>query len=509
MDDMVEMIDITKRFPGVVANDRVSFAVRKGEIHALLGENGAGKSTLMNVLTGLYRPDGGEIRINGRPVELLSPRDAVAHGIGMVHQHFKLVKPFTVSENILLGLKGIRQVYDIRAINAQVRAASEKYSLLVDPAAPVWQLSVGEQQRVEILKILFRGADIIILDEPTAVLTPQEAVSLYATLRRMADEGKAIIVISHKLSEVLGNTDRITVLRGGRSVGTVYTAETDEMQLTQMMVGRTVILRTDKAPAKRGDKILELTDVSALNDRGLPALKSLSLDIYGGEILGIAGVAGNGQRELAEVVAGLRAIETGVKKINGVEMTQATPKAMIRAGVSYIPEDRLGTGLAPNMNAVENYLLKGGGEARGIINWKKAARDTDEIIQRFDVKIANAKEPVKMLSGGNLQKLLLGREISNNPRLIVAMYPMRGLDVGAMETIRNLLVAQRDAGVAILLISEELEELFDLSDRIAVLHGGEIMGVVDPRAATIEAVGMMMAGERMDAAARRVKRDAS
>ncbi|MTV48016.1 ATP-binding cassette domain-containing protein [Heliobacillus mobilis] len=500
MDYMVEMINITKRFPGILANDRVSFSVKAGEIHALLGENGAGKSTLMSILTGLYRPDEGEIRIQGTPVDLQSPRDAVAHGIGMVHQHFKLVKPFTVAENIILGLKGIKEVYNLKSIDESVAQLSREYGLHIQPDSPIWQLSVGEQQRAEIVKILFRGAEILILDEPTAVLTPQEAKDLYKTLRKMADLGKAIIVISHKLSEVLAHTDAITVLRGGRSVGTVRTKETSEMELTRMMVGRPVMLETVKNPVNRSSKVLELHNLSALGNRGQFALKEINLDIYGGEIVGIAGVAGNGQRELAEVVAGLRAIERGQKKVDGNDLTLASPKQMIQAGVSYVPEDRLGTGLVPNLNAMENYLLKGVQRMpSGFINWKQVAQETAEVIKKYDIKVPNPKNPVKMLSGGNLQKLLLGREISGKPRLIVTMYPMRGLDVGAMETIRSLLLQERDRGAAVLLISEELEELFALSDRLAVLHGGEVMGVVDPHKTTFEDVGLMMAGKRMAA----------
>ncbi|HWR44194.1 ABC transporter ATP-binding protein [Sporomusa sp.] len=494
---MVEMINVTKRFPGVIANDRVSLTINKSEIHALLGENGAGKSTLMSILTGLYRPDEGEIYLRGQKVDLRSPKDAVAHGIGMVHQHFKLIKSFTVAENITLGLRNTGVFFNKTEVEEQVGKFCQQYGMLIDPAAKVWQLSVGEQQRVEILKALFRGAEILILDEPTAVLTPQEARDLYRTLRLMAKQGKAIIVISHKLSEVLEGTDAITVLRGGQSVGQTRTERADEQLLTRMMVGKSVALSCAKSPATLGAKVLELENISCLNNRGQLAIRALSLDIHEGEILGIAGVAGNGQSELAETVAGLRELEAGKRLIKGIDLSAGSPKEFIEAGVSYVPEDRLGTGLVPGLDAVDNYLLKSYGQKGYFINWKAALEETQQVIQRFGIKIANVANPVRMLSGGNLQKLLLAREITADPRLIVVVYPMRGLDVGAMETVRQLLLKERAAGKAILLISEELDELFALSDRLAVLHRGELMGVVDPCMVSVEDVGLMMAGERM------------
>ena len=495
----VEMIHITKKFPGVVANDRVSLAVHSGEIHALLGENGAGKSTLMSVLTGLYRPDSGEIRLDGRKVELASPRDAVMKGISMVHQHFKLVQPFTVAENIMLGLRGLKQVYDSKAIESQILECSKRYGLMIDPKAKIWQLSVGEQQRVEIIKMLFRGAEILILDEPTAVLTPQEAKELYKNLRSMADQGKAVIVISHKMNEVLENTDNITVLRDGKDVGTVKTSATSETELARMMVGRDIAWKFDKESVDQGGCVLEMRNVSVMGDRGRITLKNVSLTIHGGEILGIAGVAGNGQKDLAEAIAGLRPVETGTILVNQKDYTHTGCKMLIDAGVSYIPEDRMATGLVPNLNAPENVVLKSYRKMNGwFINWNKIRSFTDELIDRFEVKLAGAHYPVKMMSGGNLQKLLLAREIESEPSLMVAVYPMRGLDIGATESIRKLLLAQRAAGKAVLLISEELDELFELADRIAVLHAGEIMGIVEPAQTTIEAVGMMMAGKRME-----------
>lgn len=495
---VVEMRGVTKRFPGVLANDRVNLTIRGGEIHALLGENGAGKSTLMSILTGLYRPDEGEILIRGIRTEMASPKEAVGHGIGMVHQHFKLVKPFTVAENIILGLKQEGHLYQKQAVEEQVQQFCDQFGLCIVPAAKIWQLTLGEQQRVEIVKALFRGAEILILDEPTAVLTPQEARDLYRTLRLMADQGKAIIVISHKLAEVLEGTDVITVLRGGRAVGTLPTAQADERQLSQLMVGRHIALTAEnRSSCASQEKILEVNNLTCLGNRGQIAVENVSFHICGGEILGIAGVAGNGQTELAEAIAGLRSLESGTKRISGQDHTGSGAAETISAGVSYVPEDRLGTGLAPGLDAVDNFILKSYGDKGCFIDWRKARHETEEAVQRYDIKVASINNPVKMMSGGNLQKLLLAREISANPRLLVVVYPMRGLDVGAMETVRKLLVSEREAGKAVLLISEELEELFALSDRIAVLHRGEIMGIVEPGQTTIEDVGLMMAGKRM------------
>ncbi|HEY3423827.1 MAG TPA: ABC transporter ATP-binding protein [Negativicutes bacterium] len=495
---MVEMINICKSFPGVLANDNVNLVVRKGEIHALLGENGAGKSTLMSILTGLYQPDSGEIYINGARVELKSPRKAVEQGIGMVHQHFRLVKPFTVAENIILGLKNIREVYNRKTIEQQIGSFCNEYGMSIEPQAKVWQLSVGEQQKVEIIKSLFHGAEVLILDEPTAVLTPQESERLYQALRIMADKGKTIIVISHKLGEVLAHTDTITVLRGGRTVGTVFSRDTTEQQLAEMMVGRPIILSKEKYSVAAGAKVLELKNVSVRGSRGELVLKELSLTVCKWEIVGIAGVAGNGQRELAEVIAGMLLPESGEKWISEIDYTYAGPKKMIQAGVGYIPEDRLGTGLVPGLNAVENVLLKSYRRFAGwLIDWRQAKAETDGLIREFDVKIADTANPVKLLSGGNLQKLLIAREFAANPELVVAMYPMRGLDVAAMEAVRKLLLTLRDTGKAVLLISEEMDELFALSDRIAVLHEGRVMGIVRPEKTTLEEVGLMMAGKEL------------
>lgn len=501
---LIQMTSITKKFPGVVANQDVDFELRQGEIHALLGENGAGKSTLMSVLTGLYMPDEGEIYINGIRVGFSSPRDAINAGVGMVHQHFRLVQSFSVAENIIMGSKVEGFFPKMKKVEETLVTFSEQYGLKIMPKAKIWQLSVGEQQRVEIIKILYRGAEILILDEPTAVLTPQESRELFATLRRMADRGKGIIVITHKLQEVLDNADRITVLRGGRYVGTFSGQATDSRQLTQAMVGRSIPTIESLPETLKGEVILELKGVNVLGDRGQRALKNVKLEVKRGEILGLAGVAGNGQKEMAEVIAGIRDIVDGELFILGRNFTGKSARAMIAAGVSMIPEDRLGTGLAGNLNAFDNSILKlyrSGAVGKGLfLNRRKIDKYTRELVDNFDVKIAGLDSPVKLLSGGNLQKLLLAREISNNPEVIVAVYPSRGLDVGAMETVRNILLAQRASGNAVLLISEELEELFAMSDRVAVIHEGEIMGILGRSELELERIGLMMAGGRREAA---------
>ncbi|GEA18728.1 MAG: ral nucleoside transport system ATP-binding protein [Moorella sp. (in: firmicutes)] len=501
---LVEMRGITKVFPGVVANDGVNLSIQAGEIHALLGENGAGKSTLMSILTGLYRPDGGEIYIDGQRVNFRSPRDAIAAGIGMVHQHFRLVAPFTVTENVALGLKGGLRL-NLNKLAGEIAALSKEYGLQVDPQARIWQLSVGEQQRVEIIKLLYRHARVLILDEPTAVLTPQEARDLYQTLKKMAARGCAVIFITHKLQEVMDAADTITILRGGKTVATVKKSETNEKELARMMVGREILWQVSKPAGRKGDKVLEIKNLKALNDKGLPALKGINLAVYAGEILGIAGVAGNGQRELAEVIAGLRPCQEGTITVAGQELGQCDPCRVINAGVGYIPEDRLGMGLVPNLGAVDNLLLKEYRHprwGRAFLNRQAAREWARELVERFQVKTAGLNAPVKMMSGGNLQRLLLAREISNRPRLLVAVYPARGLDVGATETVHRLLLEQRAAGTAILLISEDLEELFRLADRIAVMYEGEITGLMAAGEARIEELGLMMAGaKRMEVSA--------
>ncbi|MBX3015697.1 MAG: ABC transporter ATP-binding protein [Caldilineaceae bacterium] len=493
-----ELRGITKRFPGVVANDRVTFTALPGEVHALLGENGAGKSTLMNVLSGLYRPDEGDIYVHGRRVTFQTPRDAIQAGIGMVHQHFMLVPSQTVAENIVLGQRGLPFVPNRARIEADVRRLSEQYGLPIDPRARVWQLSVGEQQRVEILKTLYRGADILILDEPTAVLTPQETEGLFKTLHEMTAAGKSIIFISHKLDEVLAIADRITVLRGGKSVATVANQGMTKPELAQLMVGRAVLFQVEKEATQLGAPSLVLQQVSALDDKKLPALRKLSLTVHAGEIVGVAGVAGNGQRELAEVICGLRPTTSGEVQITSQTLTNAPPLAMIEAGVAYVPEDRSATGSAPNLSIAENLVLKQyrmSTFGRGIfLNRRRMAHHAAHLVKEYAIATPNVVTAARKLSGGNLQKVILAREIGGNPTVLVAAYPTRGLDVGAIENVRRMLLQGRYEGMAILLISEDLDEIFAMSDRIVVLYEGQIMGEVSSEHADRETIGLLMAG---------------
>jgi len=497
---LVQMVGITKRFPGVLANDHIDFDVKAGEVHALLGENGAGKTTLMSVLSGLYRADEGETHIKSQKVNLRSPRDAIDLGIGMVHQHFMLVEPHTVSENITLGLKTPRFFLDTAGTERRIVELSKQYGLQVDPHARIWQLSVGEQQRVEILKMLYRGADILILDEPTAVLTPQEVEELFATLRRMAGEGQGVIFISHKLDEVMAISDRVTVLRHGKVVASVNTTETSKEELARMMVGREVLFRVEKKPVELGEAVLKVEGLRALNDKGLPALKDTTFIIREGEILGVAGVAGNGQRELAEVITGLRKATGGCVSISECDTTNCSPREVIRQQVSHIPEDRLGMGLVPNLPVSDNIILKGYREpplAKGPFLDRLSIRNfVARLIEAFNIATPTQETAVRLLSGGNLQRTILAREISIGPRLMVAVHPTRGLDVGAIESVLNLLLEQQNKGAAILLISEDLDELLAISDRIAVMYEGEIMGIVPAEGAAIEEIGLMMAGSK-------------
>ncbi|MDX1616070.1 MAG: ABC transporter ATP-binding protein [Candidatus Promineifilaceae bacterium] len=511
----VDMRGITKRFPGVLANDQVDFAVRQGEIHALLGENGAGKSTLMSALCGLYQPDEGAIYLVSRrdqtlrPARISSPRDAIERGIGMVHQHFKLVRSQTVAENIILGLDGTPFRLSMRAVERRIADLAKQYHLPVDPRAYIWQLSVGEQQRVEILKVLYRGAEILILDEPTAVLTPQEADELGQTMRQMASEGKAIVFISHKLDEVMSFADRVTVLRDGTDVATVSVAETSKAELARLMVGREVLFRVEKDAAQTGAPVLDMNAVTANNDKGLPALHGISLDVRSGEIVGVAGVAGNGQRELAEVVTGLRPATGGRIKVADRDLTNRSPLTYIEAGVAHIPGDRLGMGLAGNLPVSDNLIMKAYRReplaAGPFLADNAVVRFARRVVEAFNVQTPSVQTPARNLSGGNQQKAILGREIMSGkritgdvPALMVAVYPTRGLDVGAIEAVREALLKQRQEGAAIPLISEDLDELQAMSDRIAVIHSGEIMGIVAPDEVDVEQLGLMMAGERSE-----------
>jgi general nucleoside transport system ATP-binding protein len=509
----VEMRGITKRFPGVLANQAVDLTVRTGEIHALLGENGAGKSTLMNVLCGLYHPDEGAISlpVDGRlqQVALRSPRHAIEMGVGMVHQHFKLVRTLSVAENVIVGLAGTPFRLDMSSIEAEIGRLADRYHLPVDPQALIWQLSVGEQQRVEILKVLTRGAHLLILDEPTAVLTPQESHQLGTTLRSMAQEGKAVVFISHKLDEVIAFADRVTVLRDGRNVATLDVAGTSKGELAQLMVGRELASpqRHHQPPGSR--PLLELRGASALSDRGMPALIDVDLTVREGEIVGVAGVAGNGQRELAEIVTGLRPLSGGSVRVTDRDLTGRSPRAFIESGVCHIPADRLGTGLAGNLPVSDNLAMKSYRKAplsKGMLLRRKALTEqAKSLISRFNVMVPGPSTPARNLSGGNQQKAILAREITAGGvhgaerTVLVAAYPTRGLDVGAIEGVRERLAEQRASGCGVLLISEDLDELMAMSDRIAVLHGGLIMGMVEPSSTSIEELGLMMAGERRSA----------
>lgn len=497
---LLQMRDITKRFPGVLANDHVSLELYPGEVLALLGENGAGKSTLMNVLVGLYRPDEGEIVVRGRKVEIHSPRDAAALGIGMVHQNFMLVETMTVAENIILGMPDLPFKPDMEAITARIRELSARYNLEVDPAAYIWQLSVGEQQRVEILKLIYRGAEILILDEPTAVLTPQEAEELRHVIQLMTAEGKAAIFITHKMEEVMAFSQRVMVLARGRVVAEKRTAETSPQELAQLMVGREVLFRLEKRACQPGAVVLEVRDLTAENDKGLPALRGITLQIHAGEILGIAGVAGNGQRELAEAITGLRKATGGSVHIGPHDVTNQPPLRAIQAGVSHIPEDRMGMGAVGNMAVADNLAMKGYRQSPlgtgGVLRYPRILEFARRMIETFRIATPSPQTRVKFLSGGNLQKTILAREITACGGLLVAVHPTRGLDVGATEAVRKLLLEQRDQGAAVLLISEDLEELLAISDRIAVMFEGQIMGIVPAEQATVEALGLMMAGVR-------------
>ena len=499
----VSLRGITKRFPGAVANDGVDFDAAAGEVHALLGENGAGKSTLSNILTGLYRPDEGEILLYGEPVEFRSPRDALDAGICMVHQHFRLVPTFTVAENVLLGDhrdEGRRFFVHPRNIERRVAELGERYDIAVDPRARVWQLSLGEQQRVEILKALYREARILILDEPTAVLTPQESESLFATMRTMAAEGRTVIFISHKLHEVKAVADRVTVLRGGKTVATLDAAETTPHSLAALMVGREVDLTRPAggSTTELGPPVLELQDVWALAERGGDAVRGVTLTVHSGEIVAVAGVAGNGQRELAETVTGMRPPARGTIVVGARALRGGDPREAIRAGVAHVPEDRLHTGVAPSLSIGSNVVLKAYRDrhlGRGPLLHRGAVKQqAAKLIVRFDVKAAGPHVPARQLSGGNLQKVVLGREFSGSPRVLVAASPTRGLDVAATEAVHRYLREGAAEGMGILVIGEDLDEILALADRIVVMYEGELVGELDAATATAADVGLLMAG---------------
>lgn len=517
---ILEMHGITKHFPGVLANDHIDFSIKAGEVHALLGENGAGKTTLMNILYGLYQPDHGEIRVRSKRVFLRSPKDAIDLGIGMVHQHFMLVPPLTVTENVILGLKSSRGLLlDLDQAEKRIAELSKKYGLKVDPKAKVWQLSVGERQRVEIIKALYRDAQVLILDEPTAVLTPPEVKELMAIIRRMAKEGLAVIpFITHKLPEVMAISDRVTVLRHGKVVTKIRTKRTNQSDLAKKMVGRKVLFRVKRRRVRAGKVVLKVKNLGALSDKDMPALKNVSLSIREGEILGIAGVAGNGQRELAEVLTGLRRATHGEVHVKKKDMTNSSPKKIIDQGVGHIPEDRMGMGLIMDFSIANNAILETHSKSpfahrwfmpfdrKWFLNKKEIGRHAEKLIDEYDIVTPSKDVPAKNLSGGNLQRLILARELSRNPKLLIANQPTRGLDVGATEFIRSKLMEQRGKGMAILLISEDLDEIMSMSDRIAVMYEGKIAGMVPAAKAKIKEIGLMMAGAKQARSRPRPKR---
>jgi len=495
---IVRLHNISKYFPGVLANDKVNFELMKGEVHTLLGENGAGKSTLMSVLDGLYMPDEGEIYIDGKRVRFHNPSDAMRHGIGMIHQHFMLVDTLTVLENVILGIKSEPFYINKKKTAERIKEISDQYNFDIDPSAKIWQLSVGEQQRVEIIKTLFKGAHVLILDEPTAVLTPQEVDAFFEILEKMVGEGKSIIFISHKLNEVMKISDRITVMRKGKVVGSVRREDTSQEELAEMMVGRKVLFRLDRKPLKQGDVVLRVENVEAYNEKGIKALKGINLDVRSGEILGIAGVSGNGQQILSDAIAGLKHISGGKIYLEGKDITGLSPRAIARQGLNYIPPDRLKVGLIPNLSAVENAILRrytcDPVSKKCFIDYSKARSFTESLIEEYDIMVPRRDAPVKLLSGGNMQKLLFAREATEEPKVLIAVHPTRGLDIGATEFIRKELVKLRNNGVAILLISEDLDEIFMLSDRIGVIFEGEILEIMDAKDADLEKVGLLMAG---------------
>ncbi len=503
MTPAVEMIGVTKAFPGVVANDHIDLSVEKGEIHGLLGENGAGKTVLMSILYGLYRPDEGRILVEGEEVEMDCPATAMRHGVGMVHQHFMLVPSLTVSENIVLGREPKRNgvLLDRDKMLEEAEGCCRKYRLEADLGAPVHTLSVGVQQRVEILKALHRGADVLILDEPTAVLTPQEVEGLFGAVRALKEQGKTVIFISHKLGEVLSICDRITVLKRGRVVGTVKAWETDEGELAEMMVGRRVAQSFEKDQESSREAVLRVEGLRALDDRGLPALRGVDLEVHSSEVLGVAGVEGNGQTELVEVLTGLMKATDGRVYLGGADVTGASPDERIRMGFAHIPEDRHRRGIIPDFSVMENLIL--GSHRRppfkkwGLgIDFDEASEFAKKLIEDYSISTPSLDTPARHLSGGTQQRVIVAREFSRDPRLIIASQPTRGLDVAATEYVRGKLVEMRDGGAAVLLVSADLDEIWALSDRIAVMYEGEVVAVRDPEETSEQELGLLMAGGR-------------
>ncbi|HEW2379946.1 TPA: ABC transporter ATP-binding protein [Streptococcus pneumoniae] len=498
-ENVIEMRDITKVFGGFVANDKINLHLRKGEIHALLGENGAGKSTLMNMLAGLLEPTSGEIAVNGQVVNLDSPSKAASLGIGMVHQHFMLVEAFTVAENTILGSELTKNgVLDIAGASKEIKALSERYGLAVDPSAKVADISVGAQQRVEILKTLYRGADILIFDEPTAVLTPSEIDELMAIMKNLVKEGKSIILITHKLDEIRAVSDRVTVIRRGKSIETVEIAGATNADLAEMMVGRSVSFKTEKQASKPKEVVLSIKDLVVNENRGVPAVKNLSLDVRAGEIVGIAGIDGNGQSELIQAITGLRKVESGSIELKGDSIVGLHPRQITELSVGHVPEDRHRDGLILEMMISENIALqtyyKEPHSKNGILNYSNITSYAKKLMEEFDVRAASELVPAAALSGGNQQKAIIAREIDRDPDLLIVSQPTRGLDVGAIEYIHKRLIEERDNGKAVLVVSFELDEILNVSDRIAVIHDGKIQGIVSPETTNKQELGVLMAG---------------
>ncbi|NHN40746.1 ABC transporter ATP-binding protein [Halorubellus sp. JP-L1] len=501
----VHLDGITKRFPGVVANDDVDLRVEEGSVHALLGENGAGKTTLMNVLYGLYQPTEGVVRLDGEAMAFDSPRDAIDAGVGMIHQHFMLVDPMTVTENVVLGNEPRKWgglAVDRDAARRAVVDLAETYGFDVNPDASVEDVSVGEQQRVEILKALYRGADVLILDEPTAVLTPQEVEELFAVFEELTAQGKTIIFISHKLDEAMNAADEITVLRDGVNVGTVDADATSREELAELMVGREVLLSTDKDPVERGDPALSISDLRVEDDRSIPAVHDVTFDVHEGEVFGIAGVDGNGQSELVETVTGLRDVVSGTVRFDGEDVTDASRRERIARGMAFVPEDRQERGLVMDYDLVENGLLGKQHDPEfapsGRIDWEGTYGHVADVIEEYDVRPPDPSASAKSLSGGNQQKFIVGREFSQDPDVVVASHPTRGVDIGSVEFIHERILDLRARGKAVLLVSSKLDEVQSLSDRLAVMHDGEFVDVVDPASTTEEELGLLMGGERVE-----------